>query len=85
MKDEELWNKMLLVVEVGDKVRFKYGKVTWEVLTIGTVAGKQWIRVRRFCVHISDLTHRMWSETFVKEVWQGTEEYRNIRIVKPHE
>ena len=83
MKDEELWNKILLVVEIGDIVRFKYGHTNWTVMTINRLSSpkKYWIRLSR-----RKRRRLGWGyETIYKEVWQGTEEYRNIRIVKPHE
>lgn len=79
MKDEELWNKILLVVQVGDVIRFKYGRVDWHVRGITLFKdGRQWIKLYR---------HRRgrmgWMvQTIYKEILQGTEEYRNVRIVK---
>lgn len=79
-KDEELWNKILLVVEVGDLVRFKYGKSIWKVLATRMINGKHWIKVMR-----ARRGRFGWATyTYYKEVWQGTCEYKNMRIVKPH-
>lgn len=83
MKDEELWNKILLVVQAEDIVRFKYGKVDWTVLYIGQLSnGKQYLKLRRQRYLTA---HSMYREGVYKTVFQGTPEYRKIRIVKPHE
>ena len=82
MKDEELWSRILLVVEIGDIVRFKYGRTEWRVDALCTVTYKKLprqviklVRERR--------GQRGWMVTHLyKEVWQGTKEYRNMRIVR---
>jgi len=81
-KEKDLWNKILLCVEVGDKVRFKYGKAIWSVYALPSVTRGgfqlQVIKLKRFVrSKMSIVGYRI----DYKEVWQGTKEYRNLRIV----
>jgi len=80
MNEEDLWNKILLVVQVGDVVRFKYGKVDWHVLAVSKLprSNRQWIKLYR-----QRRGPMGWMvETLYKEVLQGTVGYRQIRIVR---
>jgi len=80
--DEDLWNRILLVVEVGDNIRFKHGKTTWKVLRIYTFQKSHYILVARV-IHHRLLKGRpcSWNESRQKRIRQGTWEYRNIRII----
>ena len=82
MKDEELWSRILLVVEIGDIVRFKHGRTEWRVDALDTVTYKK--LPRQVIKLVRERRERLgWTITHLyKEVWQGTEEYRNMRIVR---
>ena len=84
-KEKDLWNKILLCVEVGDKVRFKHGRVTWEIYFIKQLpTGMQCLKLRRMARYKNypSISWNPYFDTMVfKDVFQGTEEYRNMRIV----
>ena len=81
MKEEEVWNRILLCLEVGDIVRFKHGKVDWKVLAISNFDNKQYIKLRRL-----RKSRRGWHTDYLyKWVVQGSPGYYKLRIVKPHE
>jgi len=80
MYEKDPRNRTLLCVEVGDIVRFKNGKVAWEVYAILNRNGKQHIKLRRW--RTSGLGRR--KRRVCRTVVQGTPEYYGLRIVKPH-
>jgi len=81
MKEEEIWNRILLCLEVGDIVRFKNGKVNWEVFAISNFNGKQQIKLRRL-----RNSKFGWRRYYIyKWITQGSSAYYKLRIVKPHE
>jgi len=82
MKDEDIWNKILLVVQEGDRVRFKHGRTVWDVILTGNGKNGHWILVKRNIKH-RDKRTIPWCEYIQEIVQQGTQEYRNLRIVGP--
>lgn len=86
MKDEDIWNKILLVVQVGDQVRFKRGRTVWKVILTGHGKNGHFILIKRSITHHVNHTTRWnvpWYEYVQEIVQQGTQEYRNLRIVRP--
>lgn len=74
MKDEELWNKMLLTPQWGDIVKFKYGKVHWLVFAAERINGKLCLKLLR---HLNKKPY-----VYYKEIVEGTWEYKNMRIIE---
>jgi hypothetical protein len=85
LKDEEIWNKVLLTIHQGDYIRFKNGKVRWFVRLKGKDKRGNYLYLLRNIVHTVNKTVRWnvpWTEITSKIVYEGTDEYRNLRIVE---